>query len=170
MAPLPQDARLYPGASTRRTVRRVLAATPDAVGKARRAVIGLPVDQATRDVLMLLVSELVTNSILHAGLAPDDPISVCITSHDDRVRMTVRDGGDGFTPPKGVPPLDANGGRGCQIITALSDSWGIEQDAAGCVVWCELAGTPPPPWNSSIMDAYVGELAGQLAVPRLLER
>src|SRR3954454_6546447 len=58
----------------RRTIRRVLAAEPDAVGKARRSVIGLPVDQATRDVLSLLVSELVTNAIRHAGLTPEDPI------------------------------------------------------------------------------------------------
>ena len=164
LARLPDDAKLYPGASTRRTIRRVLAATPDAVGKARRAVIGLPVNQAMRDVLTLLVSELVTNSVRHAGLAPDDPISLHITSHDDRVRLAVHDGGAGFTPREnGAPPLDAIGGRGCVIVGALSDAWGVECDATGCTVWCELTGPPPPPWTSDVIDAYVGELAIQMA-------
>src|SRR3954452_11616624 len=150
----------------RRTIRRVLAAEPDAVCRARRAVIGLPVDQATRDVLSLLVSELVTNAIRHAGLTPQDPISVHITSHADRVRLAVRDGGPGFSPADPAEaPLDALGGRGCMIIAALSDAWGVESDETGCTVWCELAGPPPPPWTSEVMDAYVGELAVQMIAP-----
>jgi serine/threonine-protein kinase RsbW len=166
LAPLPDDAKLYPGPVARRSIRRVLAAEPDAVGKARRSVIGLPVDQATRDVLSLLVSELVTNAIRHAGLTPGDPISVHITSNADRVRVAVRDGGPGFSPGDPVEtPIDALGGRGCMIIAALSDAWGVDNDANGCTVWCELAGPPRPPWTSEVMDAYVGELAIQMTAP-----
>jgi anti-sigma regulatory factor (Ser/Thr protein kinase) len=166
LAPLPDDAKLYPGTVARRTIRRVLPAAPDAVGKARRSVIGLPVDQATRDVLSLLVSELVTNAIRHAGLTPQDPISVHITSHADRVRIAVRDGGPGFSPSDPAEaPIDARGGRGCMIVAALSDDWGVERDATGCTVWCELAGPPPPPWTSEVMDAYVDELAIQMTAP-----
>jgi anti-sigma regulatory factor (Ser/Thr protein kinase) len=163
LAALPDYAKVYPGPVARRTIRRVLAAEPDAVSKARRAVIGLPVNQATRDVLSLLVSELVTNAIRHAGLTPQDPISVHITSHDDRVRLAVRDGGAGFSPSDlAETPVDALGGRGCMIIDALSDAWGVESDRHGCTVWCEIAGPPPPPWTSEVMDAYVGELAVQM--------
>ena len=165
-AALPDASKLYPAPGGRRSVRRVLAARADAVGKARRAVVGLPVNQATRDTLCLLVSELVTNAIRHAGLAPHDPIRVHITSHDDRVRVAVHDGGPGFTPSDPAPTrLDALGGRGCMIVDALSDAWGVERDAGGCTVWCELRGTPSPPWTSKVMDAYVGELAVQMAAP-----
>ena len=48
------------------------------------------------------------------------------------------------------------------IVATLADAWGVECDPNGCTVWCELAGTPPPPWTSKVMDAYVGELAVQL--------
>jgi anti-sigma regulatory factor (Ser/Thr protein kinase) len=129
-------------------------------------VIGLPVNQATRDVLSLLVSELVTNSIRHAGLTDADPISIHITSHADRVRLAVHDCGPGFTPRDPAEArLDAVGGRGCMIVGALSHSWGVECDESGCTVWCELAGPPPPPWTSPVMDAYVGELAVQMIAP-----
>jgi anti-sigma regulatory factor (Ser/Thr protein kinase) len=165
-AALPDDSKLYPAPGARRSVRRVLAAQPEAVGKARRAVVGLPVNQATRDTLSLLVSELVTNAIRHAGLAREDPIRLHITSHDDRVRIAVHDGGPGFAPrADSGAALDAVDGRGCTIVAALSDAWGVERDAGGCTVWCELRGTPPPPWTSKVMDAYVGELAIQMAVP-----
>jgi anti-sigma regulatory factor (Ser/Thr protein kinase) len=164
-AALPDDSKVFPSPRARRSVRRVLAAEPSAVCKARRAVVALPVDQATRDTLTLLVSELVTNAILHAGLAREDPIRVHITSQDDRVRVAVHDGGPGFTPSaSNGDRRDAIGGRGCLIVAALSDAWGVERDSSGCTVWCELRGTPPPPWTSEVMDAYVGELAVQMAV------
>jgi anti-sigma regulatory factor (Ser/Thr protein kinase) len=163
-AALPDDSKLYPAPGARRSVRRVLAAQPQAVGKARRAVVGLPVNQATRDTLSLLVSELVTNAIRHAGLASEDPISVYISTHDDRVRIAVHDGGSGFTPrANNGDDLDAEDGRGCMIVATLADAWGVERDPSGCTVWCELRGTPPPPWTSKVMDAYVGELAIQMA-------
>jgi anti-sigma regulatory factor (Ser/Thr protein kinase) len=165
-AALPDDSKLYPAPGARRSVRRVLAAQPEAVGKARRAVVGLPVNQATRDTLSLLVSELVTNAIRHAGLTRQDPISVYITSQEDCVRLAVRDGGPGFTPrANDEEDLDAIDGRGCMIVAALSDAWGVEHDHRGCTVWCELRGTPSAPWTSKVMDADVGELAIQMAAP-----
>jgi anti-sigma regulatory factor (Ser/Thr protein kinase) len=154
-------------------VRRVLPAQPEAVARARRAVVGLPVDQTIRDNLALLVSELVTNSVRHAGLAPDDPISVHITSDRDRVRLAVRDGGAGFTPREqngngngdgNGHDLEATGGRGCVIVAALANAWGVERDARGCTVWCELSGAARP-WTSEVVDAYLGELAVQLTAP-----
>jgi anti-sigma regulatory factor (Ser/Thr protein kinase) len=165
-AALPDDSKVYPAPGARRSVTRVFPAQPAAVGKARRTVVGLPVNQATRDTLSLLVSELVTNAIRHAGLASVDPITVQISTHDDRVRVAVHDGGPGFTPrANDGGDLDATGGRGCTIVAALSDAWGVEHDLGGCTVWCELRGTPPPPWTSKVMDAYVGELAIQMAAP-----
>jgi anti-sigma regulatory factor (Ser/Thr protein kinase) len=138
-ATLPEDARLYLTPGGGRSVRRVLGARPEAVGKARRALVGLPVPGSVRHRLTLLVSELVTNSVRHAGIATDDPISVHLTSRTGRVRLAVHDGGPGFLPSE----LESHdqltvGGQGCVIVAALSDDWGVERDDSGCTVWCEI--------------------------------
>ena len=163
---LPRDARVYPTAPSTRHLRRVLAARPEAAARARHAMRALPLDAATRDTLELLVSELVTNAVRHAGLGPDDPVSVHITSRADRVRLAVRDSGPGFADPstEAGDPL-ASGGRGCVIVDTLSDAWGIDRDASGCTVWCEVAvdEQPEEAVDRVVTNAYVGHLAGQMA-------
>ena len=72
-APLPSDAKLdalpEPEVALSRSMRAGLAAPADA----RRAVGSLPLLEAAREKVGLLVSELVTNSIRHAGLGAGDP-------------------------------------------------------------------------------------------------
>jgi anti-sigma regulatory factor (Ser/Thr protein kinase) len=161
-APLPEDARLYLTSGNRRSIRRVLGARPEAVGKARRALVGLPVPRPVRHRLTVLVSELVTNSVRHAGIGADDPISVHITSCVGRVRLAVHDGGPGFVPSplEGRDPLTA-GGQGCVIVEALSDDWGVDRDAAGCTVWCEIdtGEEPDTAMTREVTGAYIEELA-----------
>jgi anti-sigma regulatory factor (Ser/Thr protein kinase) len=101
--------------------------------------------QATRERLTLLVSELVTNAIRHAGLRPGDPIDVQATRHAGRVRLAVHDGGVGFEAPAvdGRDPL-APGGKGLTIVAALSDCWGVDRSGDGCTVWCEVAADDGP--------------------------
>jgi anti-sigma regulatory factor (Ser/Thr protein kinase) len=167
-AALPKDARVYPTPTPMRQIRRVLAARPEAAAKARRAVRALPVAAEARDTLELLVSELVANAVLHAGLCPEDPVSVHITSRPDRVRVAVRDSGPGFGAPSAdCGDLLAPGGRGCVIVDALSDTWGIERDAGGCTVWCEVGVDEHPreAVDRVVTDAYVGHLAVQMATP-----
>ena len=168
-APLPVDARLWLTPEARRSIRRVLGARPEAVGKARHALVGLPVSQWVRDRLALLVSELVTNSILHAGLRPDDPISVHLTSRTGRVRLSVHDGGPGFDPDESgrASPFDI-GGRGCLIVAALSDDWGVECHEDGCTVWCELAtgDERETAMAREVTGAYIDEMAIEMAAPR----
>ena len=137
---LPEEARVYPSPTATRQIRRVLAARPESAGKARHAVRALPIAAATRDTLELLVSELVTNAVVHAGLGPEDPISVHITSRVDRVRLVVSDPGPGFSRPVARSgDVLAPGGRGVAIVDALSDAWGVDVDGSGCTVWCEVA-------------------------------
>jgi anti-sigma regulatory factor (Ser/Thr protein kinase) len=158
---LPEDARVFPSATSTRQIRRVLAARPEAAAKARHAVRVLPVPLPTRDTLELLVSELVTNAVLHAGLSAEDPISVHITSRADRVRVAVRDPGPGFAgTPEGNGDLLAPGGRGVTIVEALSDAWGIDLDSAGCTVWCELSvdESAGEAMDRAVTDAYIKQL------------
>lgn len=90
------------------------------------------------DAAELLVSELVTNAVVHAG----SRVRVVIVTDPDRsdVRIEVHD--DAREPPRiGSFDLDAISGRGLALVDAMSDRWGIEPDgpaAPGKRVWFEL--------------------------------
>lgn len=87
-----------------------------------------------REVTELLVSELVSNVIMHTGTAPE----VVVRLAADRVHVEVSD--DDPTPP--VPRVAADtdtGGRGLTLIKALALDWGWTPIGAGKVVWFDLA-------------------------------
>jgi anti-sigma regulatory factor (Ser/Thr protein kinase) len=115
-------------------------ARPAAAGEARRAFTRLALPELTREDLALLVSELVTNAVRHAGLSSRDPIDVKLVNGGRTVRLAVHDGGHGFafSPARDEGPPVA-GGRGLAIVDALSASWGVDREGDGCTVWCELA-------------------------------
>ena len=86
----------------------------------------------------LVVSELVTNSILHAGLSPEERISLTVTVSDGAVRGSVCDPGPGFgMPSEPSPRSDLSGGWGLPIVETISDRWGIEGNRHACV-WFEI--------------------------------
>ena len=117
-------------------LRLTLPATPRSVPIARHAVAnlnGLPPGRA-RD-LQLVVSELVTNAIRHAGRTVDDEISMEARYSEGSVRVVVRDGGEGFDPY--TAPRRHNGGHGLILVDRLADDWGVEPG----VVWATLTWT-----------------------------
>lgn len=87
----------------------------------------------------LLVSELVTNSIQHAELEPDDSIelSVEVDEAGGVIRVTVADPGPGFEPSTSVRRASALGGRGLWLIEQIATRWGRQRNG-GAVVWFEL--------------------------------
>jgi anti-sigma regulatory factor (Ser/Thr protein kinase) len=97
----------------------------------REALAVVPSD--TSEVAQLLVSELVTNAVLHAGTY----IVVEVRVDDVRVRVAVKDLSAAFPQPR-VAADDASGGRGLQLVEALSSSWGWDLTAGGKSVWFEL--------------------------------
>ena len=119
-----------------------LAGGPYAVTASRLALAGLE-DRLDPNVLFdirLLVSELVTNCVKHAAIGPEDSIVLSVDFRDDRVRVSVRDDGPGFEPPKA--PLteeaaEAGSGWGLFLVDQLSEDWGVERQA-GATVWFEL--------------------------------
>lgn len=121
-----------------------LSGGPEAVAAARHAIERVAEEQqlSRRDDLRLLVSELVTNSILHGGAArPDDQVLVHICFPDDSIRVEVCDTGESWGEPLRSPSLEAlepAGGWGLMLVGALADRWGVEGDDGTCV-WFELA-------------------------------
>ena len=81
----------------------------------------------------LLLSELVTNAVTHAG----SPFLVSIRAYDSAVRLAVRDQ-DPTEPTVRPWDVDADSGRGLQIVAALSRDWGVEATPLGKTVWAEL--------------------------------
>jgi anti-sigma regulatory factor (Ser/Thr protein kinase) len=160
---LPDNAKLYVEPGERHDMSYTLRARPRAAAEARRELVGLTLPKITRENLALLVSELVTNSVRHAGQPADAPIGVQVSNGSGSVRLTVHDCGQGFPfPAQEVPvaPLLA-GGRGLAIVAALSETWGVDSNPDGCTVWCQLAvdEQPTPVVNSEAPAGHVDELA-----------
>ena len=136
MAELPADAKLDSLPEARFGVNRSMRASLGAPAEARRAVVSLPLLEPAREKLALLVSELVSNSIRHAGLSAGDPIDLELASVNGQVWVAVHDSGPGFDPQGHADGGDP--GFGLAIVDALSDRWGVDLDPNGCTVWCSM--------------------------------
>jgi anti-sigma regulatory factor (Ser/Thr protein kinase) len=84
----------------------------------------------------LLVSELVTNSVRHAGQPAGAPVHIRATAVDDVVRIEVHDHGHGTVRSRAPGPRP--GGFGLHLVNQLAARWGVSQDH-GTRVWFELA-------------------------------
>jgi anti-sigma regulatory factor (Ser/Thr protein kinase) len=116
-------------------------ATPAAVGTARAAVtawIGATISDAMLIDVLLLVSELVTNSIRHADAPVDAPISVRAGVRGDLLRLEVGDAGLSGTIARRAPDGGRAGGYGLNLVHRLSRRWGVDREI-GTRVWAELA-------------------------------
>jgi anti-sigma regulatory factor (Ser/Thr protein kinase) len=91
-----------------------------------------------RSAVELVVSELVTNSVRHAGLEPHDRIGLVATRSPGGIRIEVWDAGPGFVPPAPEPTsLKRESGWGLYLVDRLADRWGVER-GAGTRVWSEF--------------------------------
>ncbi|MFE7510068.1 ATP-binding protein [Streptomyces sp. NPDC057540] len=88
------------------------------------------------DVAELLTSELVTNALVHT----DHGAVVTATVVPEQLRVEVRDFVPGLERPRVPPADDGTNGRGLVLVQALADSWGVEDQEVGKVVWFELNG------------------------------
>jgi anti-sigma regulatory factor (Ser/Thr protein kinase) len=111
----------------------------EAIPEARRAIDGLADDlspQALQDA-RLLVSELVTNSIRHAGLRAGKRVLLRAWVHDSMIRIEVEDPGRGFELRPRSPDERQEAGWGLFLVGRLADRWGIESDGS-TRVWFEI--------------------------------
>jgi anti-sigma regulatory factor (Ser/Thr protein kinase) len=90
------------------------------------------------EAVQLVVSELVTNAVLHAAESPAITLELMLT--DDAVRVLVSDCSLGEVERRTQShPMTAETGRGVWLVDAFSDQWGTEtRGGNGKTVWCEL--------------------------------
>lgn len=128
------------GGAAGRRFRFELAAHPGSVAQARRLaharLTGWSVCADTCDSAALVISELVTNAIVHTASSR----VVCeLQDHDDTVRIAVRDEGCAPGEPHPSPQRpDEEHGRGLLLVDALCRAWGAQEHGPGLLVWAEL--------------------------------
>ena len=117
-----------------------LGCDPSVVAEARRAVgrIEPALPAPVADSARLLVSELVTNSILHGVSEGEGWIDVIIERRAGCVRIEVLDSASSGRRPV-LRPVDptSTSGWGLQLVDRLATVWGVET-GTGTRVWCEI--------------------------------
>ena len=112
---------------------------PSSVGDARAHVRRL-LDEADRDDLaetaVLLVSEVVTNALLHAGT----DIDVAARLDDKGLRVEIGDGSP-HLPSRRRYGTTAGTGRGLLMLESLVDDWGVIRHRTGKTVWFRVSGS-----------------------------
>ncbi|MGW0895830.1 ATP-binding protein [Streptomyces goshikiensis] len=118
--------RFYPRSlQTVRSAREFADVTLDAWGVTSR-----------RDDLLLCVSELTTNALLH-GVPPGRGYRLRLLRFEGVVRVEVHDSGPGRPRIADRNP-SAERGRGLLLVAALADRWGVGARTPGKVVWSEF--------------------------------
>jgi anti-sigma regulatory factor (Ser/Thr protein kinase) len=132
-----------------------LSPTTESVPAARRFVRDLMIGSDTvadLDTASLLVTEIVTNAVLHAIA----PMTLRVEVGDEVVRIEVRDGSQ--LPPRvhAFSPTAATG-RGLRLLESLAVRWGVRPEpGGGKVVWFDVGEPSESAWEMTAED-WLGE-------------
>jgi anti-sigma regulatory factor (Ser/Thr protein kinase) len=85
------------------------------------------------DDVTLVVSELVTNAVLHGR----GDVTLDVFVDDLAVRVEVGDDGPTLARPHAAAP-DGESGRGLLMVSRLALRWGVRRDGGGKVVWADV--------------------------------
>ncbi|MFJ3900288.1 ATP-binding protein [Streptomyces sp. NPDC090025] len=117
---------------------------PAEVGRARRWArsrlvgCGIGDDEPLAETLVLLISELVTNAVVHTGC----PAVLRMLFGGAGVRVEVADRSDRPPAPRHAAGEDTNG-RGLELVDGLADRWGWQREGSGKSIWCEVDRAAP---------------------------
>ncbi|MFF4037807.1 SpoIIE family protein phosphatase [Streptomyces sp. NPDC001816] len=112
---------------------------PEAVRHARRftrrtlRTWGVPSD--TMDTALLVVSELVTNALVHT----DGQVRLDLSLVNHRLRLAVADTSPRSPVKNTNVGWEATGGRGILLVEAVSEAWGTVPVSGGKQVWADIA-------------------------------
>ena len=120
--------------------RAIFPGVPESAGRARRFVAAALAEAGraeVAEVAVLLVSELVSNAVLHAGTE----LELVVRILPDRLAVEVHDQGGGRAVRRRYSTLSGTG-RGLMLVEELARDWGTVVTEAGKFVWFELDLTP----------------------------
>jgi anti-sigma regulatory factor (Ser/Thr protein kinase) len=107
---------------------------PTSAGAARRFVARVLHDcDVDMGLVSLLVSELVSNVVLHART----PLEVGVRTRGRHIRVSVTDESPLIPAMKAYAP-DSVTGRGLTIVDSSAARWGIDEHPQGKAVWFEV--------------------------------
>ncbi|XQE81432.1 ATP-binding protein [Streptomyces microflavus] len=124
---------------------------PAEVGRARRWArsrlvgSGIGDDEPLAETLILLISELVTNAVVHTGCPAVLRMlfgGAGASGAGGTVRVEVADASDCPPRPRHAEGDDTNG-RGLELVDGLADRWGWQPEGAGKQIWCEVDRSVP---------------------------
>lgn len=95
------------------------------------------------DPMLLLVSELVTNGVVHTS----GPVSIGLDREGTGVLVRVVDTSQ-VLPVRRRRSMSATTGRGVALLEDLADDWGVHRLEAGKLVWFCLAASATSAWES----------------------
>ncbi|EST39450.1 hypothetical protein N566_01920 [Streptomycetaceae bacterium MP113-05] len=91
------------------------------------------VEEQLAETVVLLVSELVTNAVVHTG----HPAALRMSMLGGALRVEVLDGSRSAPVPRHAERKDTSG-RGLELVSRLADRWGWHRVGDGKRVWCEF--------------------------------
>ncbi|KRV50042.1 hypothetical protein AQ490_17615 [Wenjunlia vitaminophila] len=124
---------------------------PAEVGRARRwarsrlAKSGVAPEEPLVETLVLIISELVTNAVVHTGCPAVLRMLFSVGSSGPSrgtVRVEVADASTRPPLPR-CAASDEMGGRGLELVDGLADRWGWQPEGAGKRIWCEVDRAAP---------------------------
>jgi anti-sigma regulatory factor (Ser/Thr protein kinase) len=123
-------------------VRHLRLGGPEAPGAARDFVCSVAEemyhDDDLAEALRLVVSEVVTNSLLHGKAGQDGCVELVVKPGRERLRLEIVDDGSGFMPHPRTAAPDEPGGWGLYLVDSLADRWGVDS-SQGTRVWLEMS-------------------------------
>lgn len=112
------------------------------------------------DDVALVVSELVSNAVLHGG----EPIRFSLTAVTTGVRLAVTDS-SANQPIRPLAGTEGMTGRGLQVVEALAVDWGCERLEAGKTVWAVLSRERKSPAEDATPEELIARWADEDAAP-----
>ncbi|MFF4396787.1 SpoIIE family protein phosphatase [Streptomyces sp. NPDC001480] len=173
----PSDVPAHGGAGERAEICATLSGSPLAPGSARALLraalaewtdLGLAPSQRLADDAMVVVNELVTNAVVHAGT---DVELTCRLEETGALVVEARDHHPSRAPRRGgteTPHEPPEYGRGLRLVATLAEAWGVTYRTGAKTVWARLpaedrpAAEEPEPYAAEC-EAYATERGLEVA-------